>query len=140
MSKLTRRTLVTTVASLPALAVPALASAEADPILAAIEAHRRARVEFEACFEREDNPDGAAEEAKHLASSKCDDLAVDLATIEPSTIAGVIGLLTYFADVDSIEVGQEFPVSLEDDDKVEKSFSYFIARNVARALAKIAEA
>jgi hypothetical protein len=45
MSNLSRRSLVTTAAALPALAVPAVAvaaTAEPDPIFAAIEKHRQA--------------------------------------------------------------------------------------------------
>ena len=43
MSNLSRRSLVTNAAALPALAVPAaaLASTEPDPIFAVIEAHKR---------------------------------------------------------------------------------------------------
>ena len=55
MSKLSRRSLVTSAAELPALAVPAVAvaSAGADLIFAALAAHRRLRAEWLSGVEHE---------------------------------------------------------------------------------------
>jgi hypothetical protein len=46
-STTSRRALLTAAAALPVLTVPALASAEPDPIFAAIEVHRQAQAEFQ---------------------------------------------------------------------------------------------
>jgi len=51
MSNLSRRTLVSTAAALPALSIPALASVEPDPIYAALDRCRRAEADVEAAAE-----------------------------------------------------------------------------------------
>lgn len=112
---------------LPALPAPtALSSAtEADPIFAAIDAHRRAVATHEQAveteFSLEDNlpadrrrscitmwKEEIAEDddprwpasclARMAASISMDDLAFDLLNTEPTTIAGVEALLRYFAN------------------------------------------
>ena len=90
-----------------------------DPIIAAIEAHRRACAETRGAYERqsavEDElgagvrvPTGEAENdqrwiiANNAAASALavqDDLAVKLLETQPTTIAGAAALLTYYVDV-----------------------------------------
>jgi hypothetical protein len=139
-----------------------------DPILAAIEAHRRACAETCAAYERrsavEDElvagvrvPAGeaendlqwiAADDAAGEALNVQDDLAVKLLEIQPTTIAGAAALLTYYVDV--VETTQPEIVFPELDGNgrpfesksidERKDFAYFIARNVAAALSNIAAA
>ena len=64
-----------------------------------------------------------------------------LTTIEPTTTAGAVALLTYFADVEGLNE-QIWPEDVEEasDASVSKegaSFAYFLARNLARALDKM---
>jgi hypothetical protein len=106
-SKLSRRTLVTSAAALPALAVPAAVSASVssdDPIFAAIERHRQAITPWEAAVEIESNmfdSDPGYAEAEEVAAEKSCDLheaSVDLIRIYPTTAAGVAALLKYYAE------------------------------------------
>jgi hypothetical protein len=138
-----------------------------DPIIAAIEAHRRAYAETGAAFENqtaveneivtrvsageaENNPlliaaNAAAVEA--LAAQ--DDIAVKLLEIQPTTIAGAAALLTYYVDVVTTtqpevafpeldENGR--PFESQSIDEPRKDFGYFIVRNVAAALRNMAPA
>jgi hypothetical protein len=138
-----------------------------DPIIAAIEAHRRACAETWAAFERqsaiEDElgagarmPAGEAESdprwiaandttAKALAVQ--DDLALKLLETRPTTIAGAAALLTYY--VDAVTTTQPEVVFPELDgngrsfesksiDQSRRDFAYFIVRNVAAALRDMA--
>ena len=90
-----------------------------DPIIAAIEAHRRACAETRAAFEHqsavenelvagalvsageaENDPQWIApEDAAGVALALQDDLAMKLLETQPTTIAGAAALLTYYADV-----------------------------------------
>jgi hypothetical protein len=108
MSKLSRRNLVASAATLPALAVPAVvaASAEPDPIFAAIERHRSAWVDWSTIVEREygrglyhDDPRYAASEAAidTKQAFRCDRLD-DLVQTYPTTIGGVVAFLKYYAE------------------------------------------
>ena len=166
-STLTRRALVASTAAMPAAAALGLpvaqAAAEPDPIFAAIEAHRKAREEFAARNAYADKLEGewfkqrsssadrdeardAASEVELRASEKTDDVASILASVEPTTIAGVCALLTYYADVEVIDLGAHWPYNLQDDDDTAvvrhggASVGYFVARAAGRALAKIASA
>jgi hypothetical protein len=148
-------------ASLPLPAPPAAAqssAAEADPIFAAIEAHRRAiaahgeAVGVEMALEvslpddrrltdawedeivETDHPRWpAALRAVSAASSAMDDAAIDLVNIEPTTVAGVEGLLRYFADQEDAL----FPDDVSDDDGSVEAFGAGLVRHAADALRKI---
>jgi hypothetical protein len=100
MSKLSRRSLVTAAATLPAIAIPAIANAgpEPDPVFAAIAAHRQAYVGYlkAAAREHENNYDGAALKAALAAASEAEgSTEQELAGVVPTTMAGVIALLRY---------------------------------------------
>jgi hypothetical protein len=158
MSALSRRSLVTSAAALPALAVPAVAvaaCAEPDPIYAAIAAHQRFAAEWYACVSREcDLPKDEflnktpryveAQQATETANDRMDDAACALSGIEPTSVAGVMALLSYYAEIESKGEESIFPTSLvdADDPAVSESwgatYGYFIARNAARALGKLA--
>jgi hypothetical protein len=172
MSNLSRRSIVTSAAALPALAIPAVAVAVSpgrDPIFAAIETHRRSdaewieRVKFENDVAEEipaerrylsSDESTEGRDARHVAAVKAtlaandrmDDTACALSGVEPTSIAGVTALLTYFAEIDSKDGGHgsSFPDKLLDDDDPggNKSwgapYSYFIVRNAARSLSKLA--
>ena len=139
-----------------------------DPIIAAIQAHRRAWTKTRAAFEHQSAvenelvagtrvPAGEAEcdpqwiaanAAVGEALSVQDDLAVKLLETPPTTIAGAAALLNYYADVlattqpDAVfpeldADGQPFGSSI---DEPKRGFGYFIVRNVAEALSKMAPA
>ena len=107
MSHLSRRSLVTSAAALPALAVPAAAIAAVpgpDPTFAAIAAHRDAylsrmraavpTMELEPGDERETELDAAldaAYEVQHQAEW-------ELSEVVPTSMAGVIAMLRYLED------------------------------------------
>jgi len=138
-----------------------------DPIIAAIEAHRRACAETRATYERlsavedefvarvrvpageaENDPQWvAAEDAAGEALALQDDLAVKLLETQPTTIAGAVALLTYY--VDAVTTTQPEVVFPELDgngqafesrsiDEPRRDFAYFIVRNVAAALSNMA--
>jgi hypothetical protein len=140
-----------------------------DPIIAAIEAHRRACVETRAAFEHQSAvenevvagvrvPAGEAEndlqwiaanDATGEALAVQDDLAVKLLETQPTTIAGAAALLTYY--VDAVTTMQPEVVFPEHDgngrpseskfiDEPRRDFAYFIVRNVAAALSNMAPA
>ena len=139
-----------------------------DPIIAAIEAHRRACAETWAAYERrscvedelvaevrvpaaeaENDPQWiAADDAAGEALAVQDDLALKLLEIQPTTIAGAAALLTYY--VDAVTTTQPEVVFPELDGKGRpfesksidepRDFAYFIVRNVAVALSNIAPA
>jgi len=152
-------------AGLPLPASPAAtaqsSAAEADPIFAAIEAHRRAvaahgeAVEPEMALEvslpddqrqsritvweekivATDDPRWpAALRARMEASSSMDDLAFDLLNTEPATVAGIEALLRYFADQEQ----EIFPEEVSHDDGSEGTFGAYLVRHAADALRKIA--
>jgi hypothetical protein len=138
-----------------------------DPIIAAIDAHRRACAETCAAYERrsavEDElvagivPAGEAEndlqwiaanDAAGEALALQDDLAVKLLETRPTTIAGAAALLTYYVDaVTTTKPEIVFP-ELDGNGRPfecksieeRKDFAYFIARNVAAALNNMAGA
>ena len=115
-----------------------------DPIVAMIEAHRRACVETRATFEHQSVVENefvagvrwiAANDAAGEALAVQDDLAVKLLETRPTTIAGAAALLTYYVDaVTTTQPEVAFP-ELDGRD-----FAYFIARNVAAALSNMAAA
>jgi hypothetical protein len=108
-----------------------------DPIFAAIDALRRAHAEFL-------SSDG--EEQLDENWEIVEEAALDLIDVEPTSVAGAIALLSYFAECTAKDV--ELPgsgccsggLSDDDDPAVSKSgapYSYFIARNVAQALSRL---
>ena len=138
-----------------------------DPIIAAIEAHQRAYAEMRAAFENQaavENelvtrvPAGEAENdplwiAANAAAGEAlaaqDDVAVKLLEIQPTTIAGAAALLTHYVDV--VTTAQPEVVFPELDvngrlfesksiNEPRKDFLYFLVRNVAAALSKMAAA
>jgi hypothetical protein len=142
------------------LTLPGL-DAEADPIFAAIEAHRKAiaahseavgtegaleeslpddqqrsvlTVWREEIVETDDPSWIAAVQTRWEASESMDDLAINLLNTEPTTVAGVDALLRYFADQ---EEGL-FPEKVNHDDGSEGAFGAFLVRHAADALRKIA--
>ena len=143
-------------------------TAAADPIFSAIEAHKNALADFKAEVENHsvlenelrkerressitiweeriietDDPRWiAAERATFAKSDLVDEVAANLASVEPTTMAGVAALLKYFAAVEAIDGGAMWPDSLLDDDdrtlKGEASCGYFVARNVSRSLDRL---
>ena len=140
-----------------------------DPIIAAIEAHRRACAETCAAYERrsvvedelvagvrvsageaENDPRWiAANDAAEEALAVQDDLAVKLLETQPTTIAGAAALLTYYVDVVTTtqpEIvfpeldGNGWPFESKSIDEPRRDFVYFIVRNVAAALSNMARA
>ena len=140
-----------------------------DPIIAAIEAHRRACAETCAAYEHQNAvehelatgvrvPAGEAEndlqwiaanDATGEAVAVQDDLALKLLETKPTTIAGAAALLTYYVDAVTTtqpEVvfpeldGNGRPFESKSIDEPRRDFAYFIVRNVAAALSKMAAA
>jgi hypothetical protein len=154
-------------AGLPLPASPAAtaqsSAAEADPIFAAIEAHRRAVVAhdqavgiensleeslpdeqrqsrmkvWEKTIVETDDPSWiAAVQTRWEASESMDDFAINLLNTEPTTVAGVDALLRYFADQ---EEGL-FPERVSNDDDSAEAFGSYLVRHAANALRKITAA
>ena len=76
-----------------------------------------------------------------------DEASADLVDVEPTSLAGAIALLAYFAENELKDGGDgtAFPETLSDDDDpaINKNcggapYSYFIAQNVKRALSRLA--
>ena len=140
-----------------------------DPIIAAIEAHRRACAETRAAYERrnavedelvagvrvpageaESDPQWiAADDAAGEALAVQDDIALKLLETQPTTIAGAAALLTYYVDAVTTtqpEVvfpeldGNGRPFESKSIDEPRRDFAYFIVRNVAAALSNMAAA
>jgi len=138
-----------------------------DPIIAAIEAHRRACAETRAAYERltagenefvarvrvpageaENDPQWiAAEDAAGEALALQDDLAVKLLETQPTTIAGAVAFLTYYVDAVTTtqpEVvfpaldGNRRPLESKSIDEPRRDFAYFLIRNIAAALSNMA--
>ena len=143
-TNLSRRAILAGAASVPALASPAAfasATAAVDPIYAAIEAHRTANFEFHDDENIVDEDHPQYEDEMWRLSDATEAAAVNLCDVQPTTIAGAIALLNYYAEVMVSHDGEDWPVELEDkQDGVEKPFGYFLTRNVARALSDIAAA
>jgi hypothetical protein len=138
-----------------------------DPIIAAIDAHRRACSQTRAAFERQSAvenelvvragvPAGEVENEWIAANAVAgealavqDDLAVKLLETQPTTIAGAAALLTYYADVLTTTQpdvvfpeldGSGWPFGSTSIDGPRRDFGYFIVRNVAAALGNMAPA
>jgi hypothetical protein len=141
-----------------------------DPIIAAIEVHRRACAETCAAYERrsavedelvagarrvsagevENDPRWiAANDAAGQALAVQDDLAVKLLETQPTTVAGAAALLTYYVDVATTTQPEVVFPELDENgrpfesksiDEPRRDFVYFLVRNVAAALSKMAAA
>ena len=134
-----------------------------DPMIAAIEAHRRACAETRAAFdhqsavenelaagarvpaaEAEDDPRWiAANDAAVKALAVRDDLAVKLLETRPTSIAGAAALLTYYVDaIATTPTEVIFPdldvIGRQLEFKSNDDFGYLIVRNVATALSDMA--
>jgi len=141
---LSRRSLVTSAAALPALAVLAIASTEPDPIFAAIERHRSAYSEWSAAVEvwslllSDDPRYPAAELATEEKSSLKADAVDDLVTIYPTTAGGVVALLKYYSEHASLDNGTYWPDFLDDEtfDR-DEGYGATLAHHAARALERI---
>ena len=137
-----------------------------DPIIAAIESHRRACAETRAAYQRqiameeelgagtrvpagdvENDPRWiAANDAAARALTVQDNLAVKLLETRPTTIAGAAALLTYYVDVTATTRAEVIFPDLEMIDRLPESrwideprrdFGYLIVRNVATALSNM---
>jgi hypothetical protein len=135
MTNLSRRSLVTSAAALPALAVPAAAvSTGADPVFAAIETHRTAWREYGNKCYLDDIDTSEAKAELELAAEAEEDALSALTEIKPVTRQGAAELLRYIADLQAdgetreyyFEAGRSAPLS------------YFVQRNVAEAMRHLA--
>jgi hypothetical protein len=140
-----------------------------DPIIAAIEAHRRACAETRAAFEHQSAVENGLVTGAQVAAGEAendpqwiaanavagealaaqDNLAMKLLETQPTTIAGAAALLTYYADVLAttqpdvvfpVVDGNGPPFASESIGESRRDFGYFIVRNVAAALSNIAAA
>ena len=140
-----------------------------DPIIAAIESHRRACAETRAAYQRqiameeelgagtrvpagdvENDPRWiAANDAAGDALAVQDDLAVKLLVTKPTTIAGAAALLRYYIDVVTTTQPEVVFPELDGNgslfesksvDEPRRDFVYFIVRNVAAVLSNMATA
>jgi hypothetical protein len=134
-----------------------------DPIIAAIEAHRRACAETRAAYARQSTVEAelgagvrvsageaendpqwiAANDAAASALAVQDDLAVKLLETQPTTITGSAALLTYYVDViATMQAEVIFPdldviarlLDSKSADEPSRDFGHLIVRNVAAAL------
>ena len=125
-----------------------------DPIIAAIEAHRRACAETRAAFEHQSAVENdaqriVADDAAAEALAVQDEFAVKPLETQPTTIAGAAALLTYYVDAVATtqpEVvfpeldGNGRPFESKSIDEPRRDFAYFIVRNVAAVLSSMATA
>ena len=137
-----------------------------DPIIAAIEAHRRACAQTRAAYERltaveeelgagirvpagdveNDSRWVAANDTAARALTVQDDLALKLLETRPTTIAGAAALLTYYVDVTATTRAEVIFPDLDMIDRLletrwidepRRDFGYLIVRNVATALSNM---
>jgi len=140
-----------------------------DPIIAVIEAHRRAWAVTRAAYERQGAIEDelgagvrmapseveidprwiAADDVAREALTLQDDLAVKLLKTQPKTIAGAAALLTYYVDaLTTTRQDAVFPevdvngrlVQSKSTCEAGKDFGYFVVRNVAAGLSNMAAA
>jgi hypothetical protein len=143
------------------VAIAQSSDVKADPIFAAIEAHRKAiaahseavgtegvleaslpddqqrsvlNVWREEIVETDDPGWIAAIRACWTTSNSMDDLAIDLLNTEPTTVEGVDALLRHFADQDE----GLFPDRVYNDEGSAEAFGTSLVRHAADALRKIA--
>jgi hypothetical protein len=137
----TRRAILAGAATLPALATSALAaigsqsSPIADPIFAAIEAHRLAYAERSRCLKiadvipQEDAPPGAKAAADAAGDAEYEAM-IDLLNIRPATTAGLAALLQY-----AVDHGAEEWMDVYIEDGSSQSFMGCLVQHAAETLA-----
>jgi hypothetical protein len=112
------------------------------PIFAAIAAHRTANLEYhdDENIVDEDHPQYENQMRRLYDATKA--AAVNLRDVRPTTMAGTIALLNYYAEatVSHDATGEDWPELEDKQDGIEKPFDYFLTRNVARALGNISVA
>jgi hypothetical protein len=114
-----------------------------DPILEVIERHRRAAAIWGAAlhreFELEGKDDALHAEAQRVTeeqSTEKGNACVDLVTISPTTIEGVIALLRYYGQNAALDGGNYWPDYLGDS---AEEYGATIARHAAIALERITQ-
>jgi hypothetical protein len=140
---LSRRSLVTSVATLPALAVPAiaLASVEPDPIFAAIEKERALNAAFIARCEHEDGlreagieltPAAGDHRTPEMVAAVNATVAarVGLANTAPTTLAGLVAYLDYVVVESERLSDPEMEVFFFDGEEETLDFVRSLARSV----------
>jgi hypothetical protein len=153
-----RRAILAGAAALAAVpAITATAGYSPDPIFAVIEAHKAAFRNYlqTSAVHFADEEDKVAEAAGLEARSDCNDVAMNLVDIEPTTMAGVVALIDY---VDSFNRGDftfedmkssvcEWPGGMLVDEETydeagaeggELGFAFAVLLNVRDALAGLA--
>jgi hypothetical protein len=159
MSKLSRRSLVSSAAALPALAIPAVAAASTDdPIFAALAEHKSAVQAFEeavkhqdynSVFEKDDPRRVAAEEQYNKTKDAMDDAGFRMLNIEPTSMQGVVALLKYM--IDNIEENGDvmgWPSDLLPDEvdpetatlAQARSAEYFLMKSAVASLRRLSAA
>jgi hypothetical protein len=116
-----------------------------DPIFDAIERHRRAHAVWSAAVHREfksEGKDGARFiESQLVTEEKAierHNACVDLVKVHPTTIAGAIALLRYYAEHASLDGDTCWPKYL--DDEREHEHGEVLVRHAVAALERISEA
>jgi hypothetical protein len=153
---------VATVSPGAAKAAPAWPLGSPDPIFAAIEAHRTARVDFEWAVEwhgrlEEDLPKDRSQsritaletkiidsdDAQWIACERLVDATTDVETdagcalvaIAPTTMAGVVALLQYVVAADTD--GEMWGADMEDDEGRGRSWHHFLIEMLADVLPEL---
>lgn len=132
-----------------------------DPILEAIEGHRRSMaVENKALqlhcdldeelpieksrssvshgeiFETDDPRWIAAEHALHAAWEARDNAAIPLVDVCPTTFAGMLALISYVSEIEELDAAL-WPRNLLDEDDEGHSFHYFLLANIEQAIGSL---
>jgi hypothetical protein len=143
--KPTRRAILAGAAALPATAAVAampLAVVDRDPIFAAIDPHRAASASYDdncSRLDEEDTPEAEAQLSE--LHNREESAALAILAVEPTTIAGVVAILTYAADQSFAH--RDWPTGLRDENHesgIGFPWEAFLHENLARALSKIAAA
>jgi hypothetical protein len=113
-------------AATKAIALRLLDSAELDPIFAAIEAHRKAFLDWGEGSDEDIDRRGDIE--KKALNALLDET--------PTTLAGVVALSRYSAELTVLFSAMDYsrPVAHPSDDKKSVDWSYYIHRHVADAV------
>ena len=141
LSAFTRRMLLRGAAVMPIAGLPASAAAD-DPIFAAIESHRAAWDAFATMIKTAISDDDPRIDVASDAEEKA---AIAILDVTPLTIPGVIALLKHAAEHE--KSGNTWPCRLFDSEdegdrfgaRYGHSWSYFLHRDLAKALTSITE-
>ena len=143
-STFTRRALVAGAVALPALPVAVQSATGRDPILAAIEAHKHAWDELEQALTEADRAGVEDPDVDHL-HTRIDDAADGLVDVLPTSMAGVVALLSYAAEF--AQGGNIWPTGYKTehprtgwDREHGVSWDVILYQNLARALPRITAA